>query len=281
MSDPISFGRVQGPPEVVTDEARSVAFDRAAEYYDATRGLSEEGNRRQTSVLVAELGSRGRVLEIGVGTGQVALPLHAAGIPIVGIDLARPMMRRLVEKAGGAIPFPLLEADATRMPFADGTFGAAYLRWVLHLIPDWRAALAEAARVVGSGGVLLVLPGAAGKNTPESEIQARFAELTGVPFEPMGLKWAGYGELDDAMAALGAVARTLPPFSDVERSGLDAFLDSIEKRRYSWTWKIPDDERFGRAVREVRRYAEDRFGPVDRVPRQEHSVAWRAYDLPA
>ena len=265
----------------MTDGARSVAFDRAAEYYDATRGLSEEGNRRQTALLVAELAERGRVLEVGVGTGQVALPLHAAGIPVVGIDLARPMMRRLVEKAGGAIPFPLLEADATRMPFADATFGAAYLRWVLHLIPDWRAALGEAARVVARGGVILVLPGAAGKNTPESEIQARFAELTGVPFEPAGLKWAGYGELDGAMAALGASPRALPAFTEVERDGLDAFLERIEKRRYSWTWRVPDDERFARAVADVRRFAQDRFGPFERVPRQEFEVAWRAYDLPA
>ena len=32
---------------------------------------------------------------------------------------------------------------------------------------------------------------------------------------------------------------------------------------------------------EVRRFAEERFGPLDRVPREEREVAWRAYDLPA
>lgn len=264
----------------MTDRPDSVAFDRAADYYDTTRGLSEAGTQRQTEVLVAEVGTRGRVLEIGVGTGQVALPLHRAGVDVTGIDLARPMMNKLIEKAGGGAPFHLLQADATRMPFIDGAFGAAYLRWVLHLIPDWRAALAETARVVRRGGVVLVLPGAAGKNTPESEIQDRFAALTGVPFEPAGLKWAGYGELDAAMAALGAVARALPTFTEVERGGLDEFLDSIEKRRYSWTWKVPDDERFASAAAEVRRFAEARFGPFDRIPHQEHEVAWRAYDLP-
>ncbi|MFN8232898.1 MAG: class I SAM-dependent methyltransferase [Actinomycetota bacterium] len=86
-------------------------------------------------VLSAEFGEKGPILEVGVGTGQVALPLAAGGVRVVGIDLARPMMERLVAKAGGRSPFPLVEGDATGMPFADDAFDEAYLRWVLHLIP--------------------------------------------------------------------------------------------------------------------------------------------------
>jgi SAM-dependent methyltransferase len=264
----------------VSAEGSSVAFDRAADYYDATRGLSDDGVRRQTELLTKELGGRGRVLEVGVGTGQVALPLHEAGVEVIGLDLARSMMDKLIEKAGGRRPFPLLQGDAARIPFADGAFGAAYMRWVLHLIPDWRAALAETVRVVGRG-VVLVLPGSAGKDTPQAEVQARFAEITGAPLGPPGLMWAGYEELDDAMASLGATERALPTFTDVERDGFEAFLDGVERRRYSWTWRVVDDELFTRAVAEVRRFAEERFGPFDRLPREEHKVAWRAYDLRA
>jgi ubiquinone/menaquinone biosynthesis C-methylase UbiE len=260
----------------------SVSFDRAAEYYDATRGYTPEGERAMVDILTDELRGRGRVLEIGVGTGQVALPLQATGIPLVGLDLARPMMDRLVEKAGGRSPFPLVQSDATRMPFANESFGAVYLRWVLHLIPDWRAALMDSVRVVGRGGVLLILLGSAGQGTtPEGEIHARFAELTGSPFEPAGLRWSDYEHLDQEMTALGATPRAMPTFTDVERDGLEAFLDNVARRRYSWTWRIQDDERFALAVDEVRRFAEERFGPLDRVPREEREVAWRAYDLPA
>jgi ubiquinone/menaquinone biosynthesis C-methylase UbiE len=260
----------------------SVAFDRAAEYYDATRGYTPEGERAMVDILADELRGRGPVLEVGVGTGQVALPLHAAGIPLVGLDLARPMMDRLVEKAGGRSPFPLVQGDATRAPFADGVFGAVYLRWVLHLIPDWRAALMEAIRVTGRGGVVLILPGAAGRGTsPQAEVHARFAELTGSSFEPTGLRWSGYDQLDEEMTALGATPRALPTFTDVERDGLDTFLDNLARRRFSWTWRIEDDERFTHAVVEIRRFAQERFGPLDQVPHEELEVAWRAYDLPA
>src|SRR2546422_3706400 len=115
----------------------SISFERASEYYDRTRGMSEEGARRTVELLADELGDRGLVLEVGVGTGQLAIPLHRAGIPVIGIDLAWSMLAKLIEKGGGRSPVPLVIGDATEMSFADDAFGAAYLRWVLHLIPAW------------------------------------------------------------------------------------------------------------------------------------------------
>lgn len=258
----------------------SVAFDRAAEYYDETRGLSAEGARRQTELLAGELTDRGRVLEIGVGTGQIALPLSDAGIPVVGLDLALPMLARLVQKAGGRSPFPLVQADATRMPFRDGSFGAAYVRWVLHLIPSWRSAVAEAVRVLRPAGAILVSLGSAGANTLQAEIQERFARLAGVSFEPSGLMWSGYDELDGQMHELGATPRALPTFTDLERDGLDAFIEGIARNRYSWTWKVRDPDLLSHVAGEVRRWAEERYGRLDQIPRQEYEVTWRAYDLP-
>jgi len=257
-----------------------VAFDRAAAYYDETRGLSAEGVRRQTELLAGELADRGLVLEVGVGTGQVALPLLDAGIEVVGLDLAMPMLARLAQKAGGRSFLPLVQADATRMPFRDGSFGAAYLRWVLHLIPSWRSAVAEAVRVLRPGGAILVSLGSAGRGTLEREIQERFALLAGVSFEPSGLIWSGYSELDGWMRELGATPRALPTFTELERDGLDAFIDGIARNRYSWTWKVRDPDLLGRVAEDVRRWVEERHGPLDRIPRQEFEVTWRAYDLP-
>jgi len=263
----------------VGDRPGSVAFDRAAEYYDLTRGLSPEGTRKTIELLAGQLDGRGDVLEVGVGTGQIALPLHGAGIPVIGLDLARPMMAKLIEKAGGRSPLPLVQADATAMPFLDQAFGGAYLRWVLHLIPAWRDALAEIGRVIRPGGVLLTELGAYGG--PRSEIQQRFAELTGVSPEPPGLTSAGYGTLDEAMSELGYTPRDLPPFTEVERDRLDTFIDGIASNRYSWTWKVEDPELFRRASADVRRWAEHRYGPLHLVPPEAYESVWRAYDAPA
>jgi SAM-dependent methyltransferase len=256
----------------------SVAFDRAAEYYDRTRGSSPDALRKTIELLSGELHDRSPALEVGVGTGQLGLPLYEAGVPVAGLDLARPMMEKLVEKAGGRSPFPLVQADATRMPFRDGAFGAAYLRWVLHLIPAWQHALAEIVRVVRPGGVFLASLGSYGG--PRSAIQDRFADLTGVSIEPPGLTWDGYEELDAAAIALGLVPRALAPIPEIGREGLDAFIDAIAQNRFSWTWKIEDPDLLARAAAEVRRWAEERYGPLDALPHDEYPTFWRAYDLP-
>jgi SAM-dependent methyltransferase len=255
----------------------SIRFDTAANHYDKTRAVSDETMDRTISMLSSELRDRGRVIEVGVGTGLLALRLHEAGIPVSGLDLSAPMLAKLVEKAGGAPPFPLVIGDATTMPFADGAFGAAYLRWVLHLIPGWRGALAEMARVVRPGGVLLASLGAF--DEVGTAIRARFSEITGLSTDPVGLMWGEHDALDAELEGLGARLRVLPAIPEEEEEPLGSFLDALEEGRWSWTWHVPEDARLD-AVRELRPWAEERYGPLDRVERYSVETVWRAYDLP-
>jgi SAM-dependent methyltransferase len=255
----------------------SIRFDTAADHYDKTRAVSDEAMDRTISLLSSELRDRGRVLEVGVGTGLLALRLHEAGIPVSGLDLSAPMLAKLVEKAGGALPFPLVLGDATTMPFADGAFDAAYLRWVLHLIPGWRAALAEMARVVRPRGVLLLSLGTF--DEVGTAIRARFSEITGLSTDPVGLMWGEHDALDAELEGLGARLRVLPAILEEGEEPLGTFLDAIEEGRWSWTWHVPEDARRS-AVRELRPWAEERYGPLGRVERYSVETVWRAYDLP-
>jgi SAM-dependent methyltransferase len=174
-------------------------------------------------------------------------------------------------------PFPLVLGDATRMPLADAAFGGAYLRWVLHLIPDWRRVLAETVRVVRPGGVFLVELGA--YDEERFAIQQRFGEIVGVSLDPVGLNWAAYEPLDAEMARHGATLRILPPVHQVWEDALGEFLDGIEQGRYSWTWAVANEDR-RRVVAELRPWAAERFGALDEVRRSTLPQVWRAYDLP-
>ena len=255
----------------------SVPFDRAVEYYDRTRGLSEEASREMVALLTAELGGRGRCLEIGVGTGLVALPLAGAGVPMVGVDLSGPMLTKLVEKAGGRAPFPLVRGDATALPFPDGVFGAAVVRHLLHLIPAWERAIAELARVIRRGGTVLVATG----DIPSAwrEVTERFVARVGHEPFARGLDLRELARLDDALALHGGVPRDLPEIPDRMQQSLDTFIDQMADGLHSWTWEVDEPTR-RKAAAEVRRWALERFGTLDPPEARDVAIEWRAYDLP-
>jgi len=256
----------------------SIPFDRAAEMYDETRRLTPEASAATTELLTAELGARGPSLEIGVGTGLIGLPLAAAGVPLVGLDLSGPMLGKIVEKAGGRMPFPLVIGDATRLPLGDDRFGGAYARHVLHLISGWRAALAELVRVVVPGGVLLINIGF--NDGPWREIGDHMDGQVGRDgHRVVGLDFDGGAELEDAMAELGAPHRELAEVWQERELTLDRYFAEIDARAFSWTWRV-EPERLSAAVDATRRWAAERFGPFDRVLEPRFRSVWRAYDLP-
>ena len=74
--------------------------------------------------LVALAGG-GRVLELAIGTGRVAVPLADRGVPVTGIELSAPMVSRLREKADEeAIPVVMGDMATTRAP---GAYRLVYL----------------------------------------------------------------------------------------------------------------------------------------------------------
>jgi SAM-dependent methyltransferase len=74
---------------------------------------------------LAELAGSGRALELGVGTGRIALPLAQRGVPVHGIELSNAMVARLRAKPGGEeIGVTIGDFSTTTV---DGTFSVAYL----------------------------------------------------------------------------------------------------------------------------------------------------------
>ncbi|MEX0698649.1 MAG: class I SAM-dependent methyltransferase [Acidimicrobiia bacterium] len=75
--------------------------------------------------LLAELGHEGRVLELAIGTGRIALPLVARGVDITGIDISDEMVAGLRAKPGGD-RIPVVMGDFADVA-VDGTFRLVYL----------------------------------------------------------------------------------------------------------------------------------------------------------
>jgi SAM-dependent methyltransferase len=75
--------------------------------------------------VLAGLAGGGRALELGIGTGRIAVPLARRGVPVHGIDMSQAMVARLRAKPGGEAIGVTIGDFATST--VDGTFSVAYL----------------------------------------------------------------------------------------------------------------------------------------------------------
>jgi ubiquinone/menaquinone biosynthesis C-methylase UbiE len=262
----------------MADRQGSVGFDRAADYYDRTRGFSPDAFESLMDVLARELEGRGRCLEIGVGTGLLALPLAERGVPLVGVDLARPMLDKVVEKAGGTAPFPLVQADATRLPFIDGSLGCAVFRHVLHLIPGWRSALEELVRVIAPGGRLVIVEGTFHEGAWWEVVSRFLKEAGGIPFG-VGLDPRDVASMQRELTTLGARGGEFASIPDTTSETIGQFVDQMAVGMHSWTWPVEESER-RRAAEAVRAWASERFESLDVLVSPEYRLVVLRYDLP-
>ena len=100
--------------------------ERVAARYDESSAVMFRSEAGDPVVdLLAGLAGDGRALELGIGTGRIALPLARRGVPVHGIELSRSMVARLRAKPGGdAIGVTVGDFATTAV---DGTFALAYL----------------------------------------------------------------------------------------------------------------------------------------------------------
>jgi SAM-dependent methyltransferase len=96
-----------------------------AERYDREDGVFAPEIVAQTVDFLAGLAWDGNALELGIGTGRIALPLARCGVHVSGVDLSPDMVARLRAKPGGAdVPVAIGDFATTEV---GGTFSLAYL----------------------------------------------------------------------------------------------------------------------------------------------------------
>jgi SAM-dependent methyltransferase len=204
------------------------SFDRVADVYDETRGGERRGDHFADDLAPWIAGAT--VLELGIGTGVIAKGLRRHGIDVVGVDLSDAMMRSAITRIGTRMAI----ADVDRLPFADASVDTALLVWVLQLVPDPLATLAESARVVRPGGrVIAILSD--GEYDPDDEIAPIFDGLAALRAERLGRD--------------GIAAADLPGMTFEHRgfTGWDEFassvteqIEGIENRIFSSMFDLDD-----------------------------------------
>ena len=141
--------------------------------YDISLALAERrGMAARRGELLAS--ARGRVLELGAGTG-LNLRHYPDDVDLVVSEPDPAMRARLRRRAGGAVT--VVDAGAERLPFPDDSFDTVVSTLVLCTVADPDAALAEVRRVLAPGGRLLLIEHVRADAPRLARRQDRFAGL--------------------------------------------------------------------------------------------------------
>lgn len=222
------------------------SFDtRVATRYDEVRGHPPDVSRRIGEVICAEAGPGARLLEPGVGTGRIALPLVAAGCDVVGVDLSAQMLGALRgARRDEQGRLDLVRCDISRLPFRPAVFDAVVCVHVLHLIEDWRGLLQRLLTILRPGGTIIL-----GRDwiDPDSfagrlrnEFRRLVVELSETIVAPPGAR-----AFVEALIEMGAEAvddgteRTVVEWQT--RLAPRQVLDEIRTREDAESWVLPDD----------------------------------------
>ena len=135
----------------VWDEAAAAAYDAPG------AGMFAPDLLAATVMHLKALAAGGAALEFAVGTGRVAIPLQAAGVPVSGIELSAPMVARLRAKTGSGMPVVIGDMATARMP---GQFTLVYLVYntISNLLTQAEqiACFRNAARHLAPGGAFVI-----------------------------------------------------------------------------------------------------------------------------
>ena len=219
------------------------SYDEVAEAYDRVRSPVHEAPARDL-VAAVELPERGRLLDVGTGTGLAARSVDR-GIA-VGVDLSLGMAR--VARSRGLQRVAI--AAAIDLPFRDETFDAVVSAFVLHLVPKHETALFDMARVLRRGGRI----GLATWVASDDEFTRSWREIAE--------SYATKEMLADAQRKAAPWAELLSDpvrVEEVLRRG--GFRDvRVERRTYRSDVSI-DDYLLGRETTAIGRFLKEMLGP--------------------
>ncbi|HZY44236.1 MAG TPA: class I SAM-dependent methyltransferase [Anaerolineae bacterium] len=248
---------------------RNISFDRAAGFYDQTRKLAGSMATIGIQTILDLAGPHGSILEVGIGTGRIGVPLLQRGANLIGCDLSIEMMHQLHDK------FPtarLVRSDAVRLPFPADRFDALITIHVLHLVGAWRIALRGFKRVLKSNGVYINSWHWHDSDSIDHKVRQHWRDQ----IEARGFNWRRPGiqsreELIAELKTMGARVEEKEIARGLDQTKPREILDGLTNRVFSDTWDLPEDV-LSASIRETHDWAIQELGDIDRPIDEEFRI---------
>lgn len=127
-------------------------YDRAADVYDRTEKFLATFEQGKLIPLLGDVLEKD-ILDVGAGTGRIAIPLARLGARVTALDVSSAMLKQLKRKQPGIDTFV---ADAECLPFPDASFDMVIGAFLIVHLKNPHFFFAEAYRVLKPGGRLLI-----------------------------------------------------------------------------------------------------------------------------
>jgi ubiquinone/menaquinone biosynthesis C-methylase UbiE len=257
----------------------SLSFDSMAEVYDETRVF----NKDCFSSVLDYLQERfppdryNSILEPGVGTGRIAVPLAERGYKVTGVDISGRMLAVLQGKLAGSgqsLQILFRKADVLKLPFPDEAFSMAVVVHLFHQIEEWKRAVNEVFRVLGLDAPLVLMQTGVGAEIPF--LNDRYMELCaeqGFPVEYVGVK--STRELVGYCESLGCSAEWIRNrWQWTAHNKIDRALNYMKSRAFSFT-TFASEEIHLRAIGRLESELKSQFDSLDTkvdIPNQIYLV---------
>jgi ubiquinone/menaquinone biosynthesis C-methylase UbiE len=212
--------------------------------------VHSEADGMARTLAAANVAAGMKVLDVACGPGIVACAVALQGAHVTGVDLTPAMLdqARQRQRSLNLKDVVWQVADATRLPFAEGSFDVVLTRYSLHHMPDPLRALREMQRVCRKDGRVVVIDA-----TPSADTQAAYdrmeilrdrshvSALTLDQLRSMGRE-AGLAELHIDGYRLEALLSTLADEEDMPAlmQLLEADISSAENRTGVGAWRAED-----------------------------------------
>ena len=253
-----------------------IDFSANAPVYDRRHGAVLPRDVAQELADSGVLEPGAHVLDLGAGTGRVAIALAGVGYQVTALDPALRMLNELRVKAREH-PVLLVAGEGSQLPFARSRFDAVILARILYLMPDWKAVLREAYGVLKPGGCLFH----EWSNGQADEAWVQIREKLRALFQDAGVETPFHpgaqseAEVEAVLIGLGFVRSKKLPIGPGPNMTLHDFVGRVATGEFSYVWNIPTDVQES-CIALLNKWCQDTFDLEQSFP-MPRELAWTTY----